>query len=337
MPSGPGSLLVEVADRATDVGSVMNAVTDAVRNWVGVGPVFLATADPVSGGFSGTFTVDIPADAAAMFFEIEASGRDVASFQAAAETPAGLLSLSAATDGHLERSERWREVMAPLNWGDEVRAAVRAHGQTWGYLCLHREVNEKAFTPRDSARLAALLPAIAAALRTATAISPPDRGDPLQTGVILADHGGRIVSTTGAANAWLAEMGPARAGGLPLLLEGMCRCVGTNDQAVSTTLTTRAGRLAVVEAAELQAAGEGLIALVIRSAPAMLVLDRFATGVNLTPRERQVVECVLRGLSTREIADELSISVYTVQAHLTAVFTKTGIGSRRELVSRLRR
>jgi DNA-binding CsgD family transcriptional regulator len=38
-------------------------------------------------------------------------------------------------------------------------------------------------------------------------------------------------------------------------------------------------------------------------------------------------------LSTQQIVNELSISAYTVQEHLHAVFDKFGIGSRRELVA----
>jgi DNA-binding CsgD family transcriptional regulator len=45
---------------------------------------------------------------------------------------------------------------------------------------------------------------------------------------------------------------------------------------------------------------------------------------------------VLRGLSTRAIAEELAIAPSTVQAHLTSIFGKTGLRSRRELVNRLR-
>jgi DNA-binding CsgD family transcriptional regulator len=55
----------------------------------------------------------------------------------------------------------------------------------------------------------------------------------------------------------------------------------------------------------------------------------------LTARERQIVSCVLRGQATQEIATELTISPNTVQAHLTAVFAKTGLRSRRELIARL--
>lgn len=62
---------------------------------------------------------------------------------------------------------------------------------------------------------------------------------------------------------------------------------------------------------------------------ASLLLDAHA----LTPAQRRVAALVLRGLSTQQIVNELSISAYTVQEHLHAVFDKFGIGSRRELVA----
>jgi hypothetical protein len=43
----------------------MAAVTDTLRAWVGLGPTFLVTADPVTGAVSGTFAFDIPDAAAA--------------------------------------------------------------------------------------------------------------------------------------------------------------------------------------------------------------------------------------------------------------------------------
>ena len=44
---------------------------------------------------------------------------------------------------------------------------------------------------------------------------------------------------------------------------------------------------------------------------------------------------VLRGLSTQAIVNELHISAHTVQEHLSAIFDKFGVGSRRELVNSL--
>jgi DNA-binding CsgD family transcriptional regulator len=65
------------------------------------------------------------------------------------------------------------------------------------------------------------------------------------------------------------------------------------------------------------------------------MLPLFLQIFALTRRERELTSFVLQGLSTTEIAAELHISSYTVQEHLKAIFTKVGVGSRRELVARL--
>jgi DNA-binding CsgD family transcriptional regulator/tetratricopeptide (TPR) repeat protein len=53
----------------------------------------------------------------------------------------------------------------------------------------------------------------------------------------------------------------------------------------------------------------------------------------LTPREAQVAEFVMAGMSNREIGGKLSLSDRTVEHHLGAVFAKLGVRSRAELAA----
>jgi DNA-binding NarL/FixJ family response regulator len=52
----------------------------------------------------------------------------------------------------------------------------------------------------------------------------------------------------------------------------------------------------------------------------------------LTEREIEVLKLAAKGMSNREIAQKLIISVRTVQTHLTNIFNKMGVGSRTEAV-----
>ncbi|AGC48473.1 LuxR family transcriptional regulator [Myxococcus stipitatus DSM 14675] len=54
----------------------------------------------------------------------------------------------------------------------------------------------------------------------------------------------------------------------------------------------------------------------------------------LTTRELQVVALVAAGRVNKEIATELSISSWTVSAHLRRIFAKLGVDTRAAMVSR---
>lgn len=62
-----------------------------------------------------------------------------------------------------------------------------------------------------------------------------------------------------------------------------------------------------------------------------VALDRLAErmpAVELTPREAEVLSCITKGCSNREIADELGIAEKTVRIHVSAVLEKMGARDR---------
>jgi DNA-binding NarL/FixJ family response regulator len=92
----------------------------------------------------------------------------------------------------------------------------------------------------------------------------------------------------------------------------------------------------LVEAIRAVQAGESML----HPAIARKVVNRFscveegeeAPFEELTEREIEVLQLAGKGITNREIADSLSISHRTVQAHLSHIFNKLGVGSRTEAV-----
>ena len=59
--------------------------------------------------------------------------------------------------------------------------------------------------------------------------------------------------------------------------------------------------------------------------------DRADPDVELTPREKQILELVAEGWSSRRIAETLVISINTVDRHRTNLLEKLGLHDRVEL------
>ena len=93
----------------------------------------------------------------------------------------------------------------------------------------------------------------------------------------------------------------------------------------------------LVDAVRAVHRGESVLHPVI----ARKVLERFRCGERggvgalsvLTQRELDVLNKAAKGLSNKDIASELFLSVHTVETHLRSIFNKIGVGSRIEAVA----
>ena len=61
----------------------------------------------------------------------------------------------------------------------------------------------------------------------------------------------------------------------------------------------------------------------------------YALAHGLTPREREVLAEVARGLDSRAVAERLVVSEHTVHDHVKAVLAKTGTATRQALLARI--
>ncbi|MEU4540311.1 response regulator transcription factor [Streptosporangium sp. NPDC023825] len=90
---------------------------------------------------------------------------------------------------------------------------------------------------------------------------------------------------------------------------------------------------ALVDAVRVVARGEGLIAPAVTrrliSAFGASVPERRSYEVGgLTPREREVLACIGRGLSNAEISAELDMAEATTKTHVSRLLNKLGLRSR---------
>jgi DNA-binding CsgD family transcriptional regulator len=303
---------------------------------------FFATADPESLLFTGGFAEEPLGTATPEFLDNEFGAEDVNKFAVLATSSSHVASLDSATFGDRFASQRYREIMRPLGLGDELRVALLAGSQCWGYFCLHRTDHSSAFTESELALVAGAAPHLGHALRQALLLhAPAAAGRVHEPGVVVLADDLSLVAATAQASEYLAQMEPAGSLPLPVCIHAAAaalRAIEDGNAAPgsmpTTRVHTRTGQWLTVHASRLNGpSGEQGITVVIEEADASSTLPLRLSAHGLSPREGEVATLVLRGTSTRAICATLHISEHTVQDHLTAVFDKVGVRSRRELVA----
>ena len=108
-------------------------------------------------------------------------------------------------------------------------------------------------------------------------------------------------------------------------------------RSLSDAIARRPGRYAF-ELTELRSAGEPRSFLAVLRADARqparerLVMAT-ASRLGLTPRKREVLDLVVRGMTNATIAAELGVSERAVEMHVTSIFDRAGVENRAALVA----
>jgi DNA-binding CsgD family transcriptional regulator len=338
--------IVRLCHAGLDGPTLTVEVLGRLRRVVGIDAFWCATADPATVLFTGATREEIPDDATPRFLTNEFLQDDVNKFAALAGSSQPVNSLYAATGGDPKRSARYRDILEPIGFGDELRAALTVGGACWGVMCLHRELSAPGFSPAEIDVLRRVRPHLAEGLRTALLLAEPSPqvvdGSP---GLVLLSDDLALIAATPVAERWLDELADRpRAAELPqsvLAVAARLRAlegegIGGPDSLPRARVRTPSGQWLVLHASRLAGPGAaGQIAVIVEVARPVEVAPLILAAYELTPRERTIAALVLAGRSTEQVAAELCISPLTVQHHLKAVFDKVGVRSRRELVAQV--
>ncbi|HEY7431810.1 MAG TPA: helix-turn-helix transcriptional regulator [Streptosporangiaceae bacterium] len=339
--------IVRLAHTGLDSVALRRAVAGRLRRVVPAESYGFATLDPATMLLTGSVRENIPDPTVALLARNEYAEADYNKVTDLARRAVPVARLAAATRGELNRSRRYRDILAPEGWRDEIRALFATGGHGWGFICMHRERTSPDFTAVEARFLAALTSHIATGLRKSLLIglAAADTDDDLGPGVLEVTGQLELIKLNSAARHWLADAGggdPATQGGLPHAVHAVVaqlRAVESNPLSAAAPrlrVRGRSGRWLTVHASRLQGGGqEGSIAVIVEPSSPAEVAILIGHGHGLSSREAEVCRLTARGLSTEEMARALSISANTVQDHLKSIFSKTGARNRRELVSRI--
>jgi DNA-binding CsgD family transcriptional regulator len=272
---------------------------------------------------------------------------DVNKFERLARSERKAATLLAATDGHPERSPRFRELLTPAGIGGELRGAFVADGTTWGALILVRRVGRPAFTDVEVDLLAGASALFARAVRrglVAEASYPPSGVVTDAPGVIEIDATGDLIQMSSSASPLLAELAggsvesglghPAVHGVASATRAAIARPGGKHDLP-SAAVKTPSGTWLVLHGALLGDLSSRSLAVFIQRAHPTVVAPLLLKAYGLTPREQEVAQLMLRGATTVQASQRLAISQHTVNDHIKAIYDKVGARTRGELSATL--
>lgn len=255
------------------------------------------------------------------------------------------MTLVGATGGNRATSRVWDELLAGYGVNDVVSTVFRDQFGCWAFLDLWRLVGS--FTAgecglvADLARIAT--PALRRSLAPTFAVGSgrhDPQGEPV---VLLLSDDLQPLTQTPRTDAYLrsllptdADRIPVPAGAYNVAAQLLAREQGVDPHPPSARVFLRDGPWVTLRAARMIGAspGPGPIAVSIEPTPPTERTGLYARVIGLSDRETELLNHLVAGIDTRELARRLFVSQHTVQDHLKSVFAKADTRSRRVLIAR---
>ena len=221
-------------------------------------------------------------------------------------------------------------------------------GATWGALILVRRAGQPEFEQRDVELLSSASALLARAVRRGLIVEGCESrfASPDAPGVIELDAHGGLLRASSSAEPLLAELSGAtfeagvRSSAIHAIAGATRATILTAGHVGTATLPssvvkTPVGTWLVLHGGLLGTPRSGEVAVFIQRAHPTLVAPLLLKAYGLTPREQEVTQLILRGATTMQAAQRLTISPHTVGDHLKAIFDKTASRTRGELSAKL--
>jgi DNA-binding NarL/FixJ family response regulator len=340
------SEILRLGRSGLDWVSFATGATEVIRSVVSFDRSCWHTVDPGTVLFTGSLNQNVGCSGT-WLAEHEYVVEDVNKwwFLARSGRLAGATSL--ATHGDLSRSARHRSQSA-YEIADELRGSFVSGGGYWGAAGFLRDRGRPWFREEEVQLLAALSEPLADGFRRAmlaAAVAVPETASQDAPGVVIFDERGVAESISLAAERWIAEMVELPPPSVPTeskmvqAVAARARALETGEDPLTQTarsrVQTRSGRWLLLYGTRLSGGKPSRVAVIIQPAAPHDVAPLVALAYALTERECQIIRLCMKGLSTKDIAQVLTVSPYTVQDHLKSIFNKTGVRTRGELVGQI--
>jgi len=327
-----------LAARELPVADLVASIHGRIGRAVPSAASYLLTLDPATILPIGGMVMGFPVEACGPFWRTELAG-DLLPFVDLARGSLAA-SLGDVSDERLEASPRYQALLQPAGMRDELRVAFVVGGSCWGVGGWVRKAGASPFSAEEIELGQRISGPVARGLR-ARMLFERVQGPGDEMALLLVDANDRVVSRNRTLDAWLADLSTLDGiddGQLPsliLLMAAQARAAQASGGAEpGVRVRGRSGRWATVRASALTG-DQGGVVIVIQRAGASELAPWLLEAYGLTPRQIEVVGCIARGEGNRQIAERLELSVHTVKDHVKAIFGKTGVANRGELLCQI--